>query len=262
MANHPFGEVSADSKYKERHPVRSMLSIVAVVIDNEKVTERFISSIRQYTAGKYELVLIDNASKNRSAISLVKKSADNSYRFHKRVSLSKAWNKGIKLAKGEYVAVVNNDTIVPPNWNNPLIETLKKNKKAGMVHPMTHNLTKGFFLYSNLQNFDKTFSKPFKLAKFKDIVWGEFMVFKKEALNKVGGFDEQYNIASGEDLEMNFQLYQNGYSIYVDPRVFVYHQGGASQVKRILSPKKRDRQWKENFELFKSHWPKYTKGWK
>ncbi len=239
-----------------------MLSIVAVVIDNEKVTERFVSSIRQYTTGKYELILIDNASKNNGAIQFIKKSADKSFHFKKRVSLSKAWNKGIELSNGEMIAIVNNDTIVPPNWNKSLLETLLKNKKAGMVHPITYFIIQNYFKYGNLKKFDTTFTRPFKLAKFKDVVWGEFMIFKKEALAKVGGFNEIYKVASGEDLEMNFQLYKKGYDIYVDPRVFVYHQGGASQIKSIISSKKRDKRWKENFELFKSRWPKYTKGWK
>ncbi|MBD3361201.1 glycosyltransferase [Candidatus Woesearchaeota archaeon] len=238
------------------------LSIIAVVIDNLEVTKRFVSSIRQYTKGKYELVLIDNGSKNKKAIQYFKKSADKYFRFPKITDLAKAWNKGIELSKGKYVAVVNNDTVVPPNWFKLLKETLDKNKKAGMVSPITYWLIKGYFSYGNLRNFDKTFSKPFKLMKFKDVVMGEFCVFKRKALKAVGGYSEIYHILSGEDLEMCFQLYSNGYDICVDPRVFVYHQGGASRIKSIISKKRERNIYQKNFKLFKSRWPKYTKGWK
>jgi len=235
------------------------LSIVAVVIDNLEVTERFISSIRQYTSGNYELILIDNQSKDKKTINYFKKNADIYFRYKKRTDLAKAWNKGIELSKGKYIAVVNNDTVVPPNWFKPLKKTLNKNSKVGMVSPITFGLILGKYENNNFKNFDMF--KPFKCEKFKDIVWGEFCVFKKKALEDVGGYCEEYKIASGEDLEMCFQLYSKGWDVYVDPTVFLYHQGGASQIKGILHGKKKDKRWDENFELFKSRWPKYTKGW-
>ena len=99
------------------------LSIVAVVIDNTGVTERFISSIRQYTDAPYELILVDNASKNKETIKLLMESADIYYRFDDMADLAKAWNKGIQLSTGKYIAIANNDVIVPPSWfsllNNP-----------------------------------------------------------------------------------------------------------------------------------------------
>jgi len=234
------------------------LSIVAVFIDNKEVTERFVSSIRQYTKEKYELILIDNGSRDKKAMQYGKRVADVYHRFDKIVDLAKAWNKGIALSKGKYIAVVNNDTVVRPNWFPPLRETLQKNKKIGMVSPITYWLIKGYYKYKNLRNFDTTFSKPFNCIKFKDVVWGEFCVFKAKALEAVEGYCELYKKATGEDLEICFQLYDKGYEIWVDPRVFIYHQGEASRKFRKNFSKLNEK----NFQLFKSRWPKYTKGWK
>ena len=240
------------------------LSIVAVVIDNLEVTQRFISSIRQYTSGSYELILIDNNSKNKKAISYYKKSADRYFRFETITSLAKAWNKGIELSQGKFIAVTNNDVVVPPDWFEPLRETLMKNKKAGMVSPLTYWLIQGFFKYKILKNWNKDFvnPKPFKLQKFKEMVWGEFCVFRREALGAVGGYNEIYKKLHSEDLEIVFQLFDHGYDVYVDPRVFVYHEGGATYKANVRSQKELDKIQKENFELFMSRWPKYTKGWK
>jgi len=98
------------------------LSIVAIVIDNLEITKRFISSIRQYTSTNYELILIDNKSKDKETIEFIKNSADKYFRFDKRVSISHAWNKGIDLAEGEYLVIANNDMVVPKEW----FEKLKK----------------------------------------------------------------------------------------------------------------------------------------
>ncbi len=240
-----------------------MLSIVAVVINNLEVTRRFVSSVRQYTDGEYELILIDNGSNDEGASDYFKKVAEKYYRFEKIIDLAKAWNKGIELSRGEYIAVVNNDVVVPPNWFKPLKETLDSHKKAGMVSPITYWLIRdGFFKYEAFNNFDKTFSKPFKLERFKEVIWGEFCVFKRNALKEVGGYCELYKRFGAEDLEICFQLFSKGFDIYIDPRIFIYHQGGASQIPDIASEEEIKKYNESNFELFKSRWPKYTKDWK
>ncbi len=234
-----------------------MLSVIAVVINNKEVTERFVSSITQYTNVEYELILIDNASDDACAVSYFKDVADVYYQFLERVDLAKAWNKGIALAKGDYVCVANNDTVVPPHWFEHLSETLRENKRAGMVSPLTFNLLKCREVYKPfLKNF--TYTDPFALVPFEDVVWGEFCLFKRAALLDVGGYCEVYPVASGEDLDMNFQLYSRGYEVYVDPRIFVYHQGGASQMKGVIEGKERDAVWEKNFKLFVSRWAAET----
>ena len=66
------------------------LSIVAVVIDNQRPTERFVSSIRDNTQSNYELILIDNGSQNKKTIQFIKKNADKYYRFNRKIDLAKA----------------------------------------------------------------------------------------------------------------------------------------------------------------------------
>lgn len=239
-----------------------MLSIVAVVINNEEITKRFVSSVRQYTEEKYELILIDNASNNRKAIRFFRASADRYARLSRRVSLAKAWNKGIEMAKGEYIAVVNNDVVVPPHWSKPLVETLRQHRRAGMVTPLTFWLLKGYFQYNMLKRWNKKFSTPFRLQRFQEVVWGECCVFKRNALREVGEYNEMYKGFGGEDLEMVFQLFSKEYDVYVDPRIFVYHQGYASQRPDIISQREVNHWYRENWQLFKSRWPQYTKGWK
>ncbi len=237
-----------------------MLSIVSVVIDNLEIVGRFVSSVKQYTTTKFELILIDNASKVKDSIRYFKEIADVYFRFDTITDLSKAWNKGISLSEGDHVAIVNNDVVVPPNWFEPLKETLDNNENAGMVSPITYWLIKdGYFKCNAFKNFDKTFSKPFKLEKFKEVVWGEFCVFKKQALTDVNGYCELYKKFGAEDLEICFQLYTKNYEIYIDPRVFVYHEGHATL--NTLIKEEAEKINNDNFKLFKSRWSKYAGDW-
>ncbi len=237
-----------------------MHSIISVVINNLEVTTRFISSIRQYTNPPYELILIDNASSEEEISSYFKSQSDQYFKFSHQVSLSRAWNKGIELAKGEIITVANNDTVVPPDWAEKLIDTLDKYPTAGMVHPMTFWIIKNlYFEYKCYSAFDTTFSKPFQLDRFKDIVWGEFMVFRRKALKDVQNFDEIFKVAGAEDLDMNFKLYTKDYDIVIDPRVFIHHQGSAT--RKLFPEQEMDEVDSRNFEIFKNKWPQYTEGW-
>jgi len=62
-------------------------------------------------------------------------------------------------------------------------------------------------------------------------------------------------------LEIVFQLFDKGYEVIIDPRVFVYHEGGASHAIDIRPKSELDEIQQKNFELFKSRWPQYTKDW-
>ncbi len=234
--------------------MKKELSIIAVVIDNLEITKRFISSIKQYTNGNYELILVDNASKDKKAIDFIKKSSDIYYRFNKRIDLAKAWNKGIELSSGEYICIANNDTIVPKNWFEKLKEPFEKDKRCGMVSP----LTLGNYNFGVETKRIKSIKKLIKLKRWNQGVWGEFLLFKKKILDEIGRFSEKYPIASGEDIDILFTLYKKEYNVYINPKVFVYHEGGASSF--VLGKKKQERIWDGNYyKMFKKKWESYSK---
>jgi GT2 family glycosyltransferase len=235
------------------------LSIVSVVIDTLHETERFCSSIRDNTKGSYELILIDNGSKKKKVREFIRKSSDVSYRFDIQTDLAAAWNKGIALAKGKYIAIANNDIVVPPDWFSPLKRIFEKDRKAGMVSPLTYWILRHNLKYRRLKSLDATFRIP----RWRQGVWGECNVLPRRVLKEIGGFCEEYKIASGEDLEMLYELHKRDYHVIIEPRVFVFHQGGAT-ANKIYSDKERKRIWEKNWRLFLKRWEskkKYIMEW-
>jgi GT2 family glycosyltransferase len=238
------------------------LSIIAIVINNLETTKRFVSSIRQYTRGDYELILIDNESNDKKTIKFLKKTSDKNFRFKKRVSVSQAWNKGIDLSKGDFIAIANNDTVVPRNWFDELKKPFSKDKKCGIVSPLTfwnYTFNRDNNRMQPLKNFfERGRVEFFKLKKWNQGVWGEFLLFKKKDLIKLGKFSEEYPIASGEDIDILFTYYKNGYNVYINPNVFVYHEGGSSH--KFLGKKQKKEVWDNNYnKIFTPKWRKYSK---
>ena len=110
--------------------------------------------------------------------------------------MTKAWNKGIEIAKGDYIAVVNNDVVVPPKWSVSLIEVLDTHQNAGMVSPMTYWIIKNiYFQYNALENFDKTFQKQ--------IVLGDHFFYVKDSR-----YRDKRTIMRRDDINTNAEFFQ------------------------------------------------------
>ncbi len=237
------------------------LSIVAIVINNLEITKRFVSSIRQYTNGNYELILIDNESDDKETIEFIKNSSDKHFRFDKRVSVSHAWNKAIDLAEGKYIVIANNDTIVPKYWFDKLKKPFEIDKKCGIVSPLTfwnYNFGLDTKRIKPLTSFFKNSkNKLIKLKKWNQGIWGEFLLFKRKTLIELGKFSQEYPVASAEDIDILFTYYKNGYNTYIQPEIFIYHEGSASH--KFLG-KAKEKIWNNNYyRIFVPKWRGFSK---
>ncbi len=235
------------------------LSIVAICIDPDlPIFERFISSVKQYTLCDYELIIVDNAGENIETSAQLKQNSDKYIRLDNRISVGAAWNKGINEAEGNYILVTNDDVVVSRNWFEQMREVFTSYPETGMVVPvMNYSLLEQTHI-GDVFHIDE--ACPIKITPFKQFVWGAFMLFKKESFSKVNNFSEDFDIAGGEDIDMCFKLFEEKLDIYVDHRVFIYHEWGSTGV-RILGDKRRKELYKENFRKFKQKWIKYTYDW-
>lgn len=227
------------------------VSIIAVVIDNINSTKRFISSIRDHTKCKYELIIIDNGSKDKKVIKYLKEDSDIYFRFNKTTDLAKAWNKGIELSKGEYVVIANNDVIAPPKWFAYMKDVFLKQKNVGMVYPLTYWSLR----YNMRMGRVKDLEHPIKIPRWRQGVWGEFNMFPRNVLKDVNNFSEEYPGASAEDIDMLYKLHQKNYGVYIQPKIFVFHECGATRKK--IPKDKLNNMYNRNWKIFLKKWAKY-----
>lgn len=104
-----------------------MLSIITAVHNGLAMNEVFLEHLKKYTHHPYELIIIDNCSIDgsrelfkRNGAVIIENSKNYSYPF--------CQNQGIKVAKYDYFAFLNNDIIVAPDWDKHLIEVMKEQK--------------------------------------------------------------------------------------------------------------------------------------
>ncbi|MAQ75475.1 MAG: glycosyl transferase family 2 [Aquimarina sp.] len=162
------------------------------------------------------------------------------------VGFAKGNNQGVAIAKGEYVCILNPDTVVPGTIFNSLIKNLNYLPNPGIIAPRLIDGT-GNFLQESKRNIPSpltSFRRLFgiKLGKVRsyyadhipdhaigdvDILVGAFMLMKREVYLEVGGFDEDY-FMYGEDIDLSYKIKKSGRGNYYDGKDVVIHFKGES----------------------------------
>ncbi len=223
-----------------RAPVQK--GLVSVVIPNwngKKFLQACLDSLQKSDYAKLEVVIVDNGSKDGSIeylekdypwVKLVK--------FEKNTGFSVAVNAGIKNSKGEYIALLNNDTVVDALWISKMLDCLLKNPEAGscgckMLAYDDHSLLDG------AGDGYRRGGLPGRIGH-REIDCGQFdsqryilgpcggaALYRRSMLDDIGLFDEDY-FAYLEDVDLGLRAQSAGYkSIYV-PEAIMYHLGCGS----------------------------------
>jgi GT2 family glycosyltransferase len=197
------------------------LSVVIPAWNQIEFTTACVASIRSHTDVAYELIIVDNGSEPEQATA-ARVLADRFVGNDQNRGFAAAMNQGLELAKGEYVAFVNNDTVFPARWASRLIETLAAQASPGLVLPAVTAAGNQASVRSEPTDRIQVF------APFTAIPSGVVYLASRQTMLNVGGWNEQYGIASAEDLDLLFTFWVNDRSVVLDERVLVHHESAVS----------------------------------
>ncbi len=216
-------------------------------------------SIQNCPNSEFEIILVDNGSKDNS-IEIFQKIIPKN--IHYKILLNSqnkgfapAVNQGINKAKYEYVVLLNNDLTMEPDWFQLISNQIKINKDPKITTFFGTVLTKDgskfesqgleFFYSGKAQNIsngkDFTPSTTYDLQSTK-LVWGAsaaLVVYKKETLEKIGLFDEDF-FAYEEDVDLALRLHNLNYKTLYIPAAISYHIGGGTSNKMGIFRYKMD----------------------
>jgi len=235
-------------------PKKPELSIVIVNFNTRKITHQCIESIfksfRTYkskTAPRYEIILIDNASvRDDSATyfpTYVQKHSNIIYVANQtNTGFGPANNQGVKLAQGEYVFLLNSDTIVLKDAIHRLFSFYKQNENTKhFIGPKLYNkdltpqpsaapfytlpvIIGALFLRGDYWGLTRY--SPKKLQRV-DWVSGAAIMTKKTYFEKLGGFDETIFMYM-EEVDLLYRGIKNKMTTYFYPKAKIVHLGSAS----------------------------------
>jgi GT2 family glycosyltransferase len=210
------GPAAAPPPTREPAPSAPELSVVVLAWDNLLFTQQFTESVRRHTDVPYELVIVDNGSEWEAA-NYARVAADRSVLNETNLGFAKGMNQGLAVARGTYVAFCNNDTVVPPGWASKLVETARRHPDAGIVVPAV-SAARNVVNVRAEPGLDVEVLPPFS-APPAAIIY----VMPADVVQRLGAWGEEYEIASGEDVDLSFKVWVNDLDIVYDQRVLVQH---------------------------------------
>lgn len=257
-----------DGRYQEINEyIKStfpLVSIIIVTFNNFTYTKLCIESIYARTAyPKFEVIIVDNASTDGTREYLEELEGK---RRNVKVILNQenqgfaaASNIGIKISKGEFVILLNNDTIVTRGWISGLIKHLIKNPQVGMVGPVTNaigNEAKINVPYSDISDielFADNYTSRNRGIVFEIPVLALFCVaMRRDIIERVGLLDEQFSVGMFEDDDYAMRMKQAGLKTVCTEDVFIHHFGRASFGK--LKSQEYQRIFTENKRKYEDKW--------
>lgn len=225
-----------------------MISIIIPVYNNWPLTAQCLESIAATTPkDALEVLVIDNASRDQTQATC-KNFGERLFqerfkyiRLDQNRNYAGANNLGALEAKGDYLFLLNNDTILLADWLKPLLTAITNDKSVGAIGPLLlspkqndifHLQHAGVAVSLNKQvsHLYEGIEYPHKLLRQKryfQIITGAAFLIKSSVFREFGGFNEKF-INGFEDVELCYRLSQAKYRQTVIPESVIIHYGGQS----------------------------------
>jgi O-antigen biosynthesis protein len=222
------------------------ISVVIVCLNNKKYLQPCLESL--WAAGarsSFEVVVVDNGSTDGSQQMLMECFPEVSLlRNNRNVGLSRASNQGMAAAKGRYLLLLNDDTVVNGRSLDSMVEFLDRHPEAagagGRLLNGDGSFQAGYTRFptlldefriatgwSRLQSNGESSGAYEREPRAVDWVGSACLLLRREALDEVGLLDEEYFIY-GDEVDLQYRLKQRGWLVYYLPDVYTIHFGGRS----------------------------------
>ena len=227
-------------KHNNKNQINYQKPLVSIIIVNWNGKEYLtdcLNSLQNISYPNYEIILVDNASTDEY-VEYVKDNFPEILiiKNKKNLGYAEANNKGVHKANGEYILFLNNDTTVKSDFITELVKVMESDPGIGvcqskillMDNPKRLDcvgayLTLSGFLYHLGWGKLDDYNKVIEVFSSK----GACMLSKREVLDKVGLFDEDF-FAYFEETDLCWRVWLAGYKILFVPSSIIYHKVGAT----------------------------------
>lgn len=236
------------------------LSVIIVNYNVKHFLEQCLKSVSEALNGvDGEVIIVDNNSVDGSVEMVRNKFPSFTIIENKEnVGFSKANNQAIRISSGEYVLLLNPDTVVQEDTFSKCLDFMDKTSDAGGLGVQMID-GKGRFLPESKRGLPTpavAFYKVFGLAKLfpgsrlfgeyhlgylpknqihqVDVLSGAFMMLRRAALDETGLLDEDY-FMYGEDIDLSYRIIKAGYKNYYYPETRIIHYKGESTKKSSVN---------------------------
>jgi glycosyltransferase involved in cell wall biosynthesis len=203
---------------------------ISVVIATHNRADRLMSTVDSVTGQSfrdYEIIVVDDGSTDSTkekVATLAKKSSRVKYFKQKQSGPAAARNLGIKKSQGDIVAFTDDDCIAPADWLEKIAAAYERFPHiagvGGYVKPIDDELKRSIFAQLEWVEAVCTYGVEMKEKSGCEsgAVGGTSnMSYRKSVLDEVGGFDEHFRFAGGEDTDLKVRICSRGHKLLYIP---------------------------------------------
>jgi riboflavin kinase/FMN adenylyltransferase len=225
---------------------RPSVGVVILNYNGKNFLEKHLPSVLKTTYPNCQIYVADNASKDGS-VAFLRKNFPEVYiiQLTQNHGFAEGYNLALDTLEPDYFVLLNSDVEVPPNWLEPLVELMEKDRTIAAVQPKIRALNQPeYFEYAGAAGgwidflgypfcrgriFDSVEKDKGQYDQVSEIFWatGACMAVRAPLFKGFGGFDAEF-FAHLEEIDLCWRFKRAGYKIMFTPRSTVYHLGGGT----------------------------------
>lgn len=217
-----------------------LVSFIAVNYNATGDTIEFLESAKKITYPNIEIILVDNASKENPEAIIRKQFPEITFiRSEKNLGFAGGNNLGIAAAKGEYLFFLNNDTLLFPDFLEPIISFMQANPQVGMASPKVLYPDGKTIQYAGAIGISPYTGRGKRLGLFEedkgqydkcyktDLGHGAALIIPRQIIDKVGPMPELFFLYY-EEHDWCEQVKRAGYTMYYLGNSKILHKESVS----------------------------------
>ncbi len=206
-------------------------------------TKECLASLEKVSYDNFEVILIDNNSREpMPSVSSAQNLKITQIYNKENLGFAGGNNQGIKLAlegNADYILLLNNDTVVEPDFLSKLVEAAEEDESAGIVGPLIYFFDErnkiwsaggkitSHFTRGELIGYQETDEGQYRAAEQVDYVSGTCLLIKAEVMKKIGFISEEYFLYY-EDTNWCQRAKKAGWRCLLVPQARIYHKASRS----------------------------------
>lgn len=215
------------------------ISIVIPVYNKALWTLRCLRSLQLCATNlTFEIIVVDDASTDETRELIGPIEGVRYARNSSQLGFLRSCNLGAGLARGEFLVLLNNDTVLLPGWLDALRNTFNDFEDCGLagsklLYPDGRLQEAGGIVWRdgsglNVGRLQDPAKPEFCYARDVDYCSGASLMLPRKFWNELGGFDEAFAPAYYEDTDLAFRLRRAGRRVLYQPLSKVIHFEGVS----------------------------------
>jgi GT2 family glycosyltransferase len=243
-----------------RQEANPLASLVVVGLRDAPLLLGCLQSLAANVAGvSYEVIVVlnDPTPRLQAAIGEAVGGA-RVLTYSANLGFGAAVNQAAPVARGEYLALLNDDCTVASGWLEALVDTARRRPRCGVVGSKALNTDgslqeSGAIVWADGTTMlvDEGTSLPFvDVERRVDYCSAVSMLVRRSVWDQVGGFDESYYPAYYEDVDLCFRAFNSGWEVWHQPRSVVFHAHSSSTAEL-----ERNFYLHRSYGLFVERWP-------